>query len=210
MIIRTVKRKWRRGNMKLCIHLMFAFLLVVSYIPVFPALDNLTSKAYAATNMRIEPSEINPEKGEMSNIIFSFNAADDGQEEHETNINLCSPQANGSSPVLAKLIKSGVYKTKNNKGEYIVHNVDWDGKIGGVPLEEGRYAICISPSTYNGVGVFYGQMASFEILGGEAAIAPTELDIKPAASGNASIISGSAATGTTLDLELYYPAEGDR
>jgi RHS repeat-associated protein len=210
MIIRTVKRKWRRGNMKLCIHLMLAFLLVVSYIPLFPALVNLTSKAYAATNMRIEPSEINPEKGEMSNIIFSFNAADDGQEEHVTNINLCSPQANGSSPVLGKLIKSGVYKTKNNKGEYIVHNVDWDGKIGGVPLEEGRYAICISPSTYNGVGVFYGQMASFEILGGEAPIAPTELDIKPAASGNASIISGSAATGTTLDLELYYPAEGDR
>ncbi|WP_245864319.1 DUF6531 domain-containing protein [Paenibacillus donghaensis] len=207
MKFRALKRKRRSGGMKAYFNLMLALLLVITYIPVLPGLDKWTSSAYAATNMRIEPSELNPESGNTVKIIFSFNAADDGQENHKTNISLCIPQQDGSAPLLGDLITSGVYPTKLN-GNYIVHEYDWDGKIGGVPLDEGRYNICISPAEYNGVGVYYGQIASFEILGGDEISPPAALQIKPAASGQ-SVVSGTAEPGTLLEVELYYPSSGE-
>lgn len=206
MKFRTLKRLWRSGRLKARVNLMLALLLVVSYIPVFPGLNKFTSSAYAATNMRIEPSELKPGNGEVV-ISFSFNAADDGQESHETNINLCTPQRDGSAPLLGDLITTGVYPTKKN-GEYIVHEYKWDGTIGGVPLDEGRYNICISPAGYNGVGVYYGQIASFEILGSDEAQPPVALQIKPAASGQ-SVVSGTAEPGTSIEVELYYPSTGE-
>ncbi|WP_379157921.1 RHS repeat-associated core domain-containing protein [Paenibacillus sp. sgz5001063] len=207
MIFRTITRKWRGGSLKARVNLMLALLLVLSYLPVLPGLANLTSSAFAATNMRIEPSELNPESGNKAVISFSFNAADNGQDKHETKINLCTPQKDGSSPILGDLITSGVYDTKLN-GEYIVHKYEWDGKIGGVPLDEGRYNVCISPAEYNGIGVYYGQIASFEILGGDEVAPPAALQIKPAASGQ-SVVSGTAEPGTLLELEIYYPSSGE-
>ncbi|WP_143186398.1 DUF6531 domain-containing protein [Paenibacillus sp. P3E] len=204
MTFRKITRKWRSGSMKTRVNLMLALLLVLSYVPVVPGLTKLTSSAFAATNMRIEPSELSPGPGKSVEISFSFNAADDGQESHKTNINLCTPQKDGSAPLLGDLITSGDYQTKQN-GQYIVHKYQWDGKIGGVPLEEGRYNVCISPAEYNGVGVYYGQIASFEILGGDEVAPPAALQIKPAASGQ-SVVSGTAEPGTLLELELYYPS----
>ncbi|MHA6530785.1 DUF6531 domain-containing protein [Paenibacillus sp. BAC0078] len=207
MKFRASIRKWRRGSMKWQVNLALVLLLVISYIPVIPSLDRFTSSAYAATNMRIEPSELNPESGDKVKISFSFNAADDGQENHDTKINLCIPQKDGSAPLLKELITSGVYPTKAN-GSYIVHQYEWDGKIGGVPLDEGRYNICISPAEYNGVGVYYGQIASFEILGGAETPPPAALQIRPAASGQ-SVISGTAKPGATLEVELYDQSSGE-
>ncbi|MEK4063934.1 MULTISPECIES: DUF3289 family protein [unclassified Paenibacillus] len=204
----ALKRKWRGGSMKARFNLMLALLLVISYIPILPGLDKFISPAYAATNMRIEPSELNPESGKSVKISFSFNAADNGQEYHKTNISLCTPQRDGSSPLLGDLIKSGEYPTKLN-GQYIVHEYEWDGKIGGVPLDEGRYNICISPAEYNGVGVYYGQIASFEILGGDELPPPAALQIKPAAAGQ-SVVSGTAEPGAQLEVELYYPSSGEK
>ncbi|WP_252863231.1 RHS repeat-associated core domain-containing protein [Paenibacillus riograndensis] len=207
MKFRVFKRKWRSGSLKARVNLMLALLLVIAYIPVLPGLTKLTSSAYAATNMRIEPSELSPGPGKSVEISFSFNAADDGQEQHETNINLCTPQKDGSAPLLGDLITSGVYPTKKD-GQYIVHKYVWDGKIGGVPLDEGRYNICISPAEYNGSGVYYGQIASFEILGGDEVQPPAALQIRPAASGQ-SVVSGTAEPGTLLEVELYYPSSGE-
>jgi RHS repeat-associated protein len=207
MKFQTIRRNWRSGGMKARVNLVLVLLLVISYIPVLPGLDKLTSSAFAATNMRIEPSELNPASGKSVEISFSFNAADDGQEKHDTNINLCTPQKNGSAPILGDLIKNGLYETKKD-GAYIVHREQWDGKIGGVPLDEGRYNVCITPAEYNGVGVYYGQIASFEILGRDEVQPPATLQIKPATSGQ-SVVSGTAEPGTTVELELYYPTSGE-
>ncbi|MBY9077096.1 hypothetical protein KIH86_04025 [Paenibacillus sp. HN-1] len=207
MNLRALTRRRRRGGLKANICLMLAVMLLVSYIPVFPGANLFVSPTYAATNMRIEPSEINPEAGETAKIIFSFNAADDGQTEHEVKINLCTPQRDGSAPLLGPLITSGVYQTKSGD-DYLVHEYEWDGKINGVPLEEGRYNVCISPVDYNGVGVYYGQIASFEIVGSDELTPPKALQIKPAASGQ-SIVSGTAKPGETLEVEVYYPSTGE-
>ncbi|WP_025704173.1 DUF6531 domain-containing protein, partial [Paenibacillus graminis] len=207
MKFRALQRKRRSGSLKARLNVMLVLLLVISYFPVLPGLTKLASPAYAATNMRIEPGELSPGPGKSVEISFSFNAADDGQDQHETNISLCTPQKDGSAPILGDLITSGVYPTKQD-GQYIVHKYVWDGTIGGVPLDEGRYNICISPAEYNGTGVYYGQIASFEILGGGEVQPPAALQIRPAASGQ-SEVSGTAEPGTLLEVELYYPSSGE-
>lgn len=173
---------------------------MITGFPLYPGADHwLTPKAEASTNMRIEPSEINVSKGEKASILFSFNAADSGQTEHDTVIMVCTPQPNGGAPVPGAIIKQGSYKTKDGN-QYLVHEVEWDGTINGVQQPEGRYTICVAPASYNGSGVYYGQMASFEIVESERPAVPTALTAAPAASGNVAV-SGIAEAGTVVEVE---------
>jgi RHS repeat-associated protein len=174
--------------------------LLITGLPLYPGAGSwLTPTAEASTNMRIEPSEINISKGEKTSILFSFNAADSGQEEHETIIMACTPQPNGSAPVPGGIIKQGSFKTREGN-QYIVHEVEWDGKIDGRALPEGRYTICVAPASYNGSGVYYGQMASFEIVESERPAVPTAIAAAPAAAGKIAL-SGIAEAGTAVEVE---------
>lgn len=177
-------------------------MLVVTGVPIYPGNnDILTPKAEASTNMRIEPSEINVSKGEKANILFSFNAADGNQEEHDIVIMVCTPQLNGAAPIPGEVITEGTFKTKENN-QYITHKVEWDGTINGEPLAEGRYTICVAPANYTGQGVYYGQMASFEIIESEWLDAPEAVSVKPATAAGRVTVSGTAPVGTTVKLEL--------
>ncbi|WP_157373533.1 hypothetical protein [Thermobacillus composti] len=93
----------------------------------------------------------------------------------------------------------------------IEHTERWDGKINGVPLPEERYTICASPAEYDGTGVYYGQMASFEIVGSRQPKAPGALTVEPAASGMVKV-SGNAEPNTTvrLDRSRKFPPRRSR
>lgn len=202
--IKNLFHLWRSIRMRpLLISLLVAILLSTS-IPWVPGMDVPT--ASASTNMRISPSEINTDLGEKTVISFSFSAADDGQAEHEVNIHLVTPGKNGGSPQLGQRIASGKYRTKNAQGEYIVHEVEWDGTIGGVALHEGKYHIAVSPGDYNGSGVYYGQIGSFEIVNSTQPKAPASIAIEAGASGSA-VVKGTAEIGSTVTLEVR-DAEG--
>jgi len=183
-----------------------ALIVFLSGVPLVPGTDSSGGKAHASMNLRIVPSEISTDRGETADIIFSFNASEFGEDEREIVISLCTAPAGGGVPELGDVIKTGVYKTKEN-GVYIEHTERWDGKINGVPLPEGRYTICVSPAEYDGTGVYYGQMASFEIVGSRQPKAPGALTIEPAASGMVKV-SGSAEPNTTVRLEVREGTEG--
>ena len=199
---RAVRRK-RKASINRIVSLTLVFLLLVTSVPLFPGVDLFTSTALASTNVRVVPSEINTDKGETTDIRFSFNAADSGQASHPTNINVCTPQPNGAAPQLLGLIASGDYATKVN-GIYVEHVEKWDGTIGGVALPEGRYNICVSPATYNGVGVYYGQIGSFEIKNSVQPKAPSTMTVAPGSSANRTLVKGTSELGTTIDLEIRY------
>ncbi len=177
---------------------MLVLAMLVTSVPFVPGMG--TPKANASTNLRISPSEINTDLGEKTVISFSFSAADNGQAEHDVNINLCTPGINGGPPRLGQLIKSGKYRTKNAQGEYIVHEVEWDGKISGVPLPEGKYYIAVTPDDYKG-GVYYGQIGSFEIVNSTQPKPPASLVVEAGASGTA-VVKGTSEAGSTVSLEL--------
>ncbi|GAA0136291.1 hypothetical protein YSY43_31320 [Paenibacillus sp. YSY-4.3] len=182
---------------------LLVMVLLVTSMPVFPGME--ARKAQASTNLRIEPSEINIDKGEKTVISFSFSAADNGQTQHATKINLSTPSIIGGPPVLGELIASGVYPTKNAQGEYIVHEVEWDGKIGGVPLPEGRYYIAVSPADYDGRGVYYGQIGSFEIINSTQPKPPASITVEAGPSGSTTV-KGTSETGSTVSVELRNPS----
>ena len=174
--------------------------VLFSGIPIYPPLDSvMNNKAYASTNMRIEPSELSVEGNETTSIRFSFNAADNGEEEHDTVIMVCTPQSDGGSPIPGSIIKREIYPTKAGN-QYIIHEVIWDGTINGQKLPEGRYTICISPADYTGNSVYYGQMASFEMVGTELLKSPTSLQAAASSNGR-TVISGTAAAGAVIELE---------
>jgi len=189
----------RRSMLRVAVSCLLVLVLFFSSIPLYPSLK--VEKANASTNLRIEPSEINNELGEKTTISFSFNAADSGQEEHDIKINLCIPGTNGGPPQLQELIASGTFKTKNAQGEYIVHEVEWDGTINGVPLPEGRYYIAVSPASYNGIGVYYGQIGSFEIINSQQPSPPASIEVKAGGSGQAQV-SGISVTDSTVEVEV--------
>ncbi|WP_159065800.1 RHS repeat-associated core domain-containing protein [Gorillibacterium timonense] len=200
--LKDYARKKKRAAV--CAFLAFVVIFTTTWSLPVGLWPSFTEKAYASTNMRIEPSEINTDKQEKAKIIFSFNADDNGQAKHEVKINLCTPNPNGGPPALKELIASGTYDTKDSNGHYLVHEVEWDGKINGVPLKEGKYTIAVSPMDYNGIGVYYGQMASFEIRNSVQPAPPQSLNAKAAASGDGTMISGTAEAGSTVSLEVFY------
>ncbi|MGV2795139.1 hypothetical protein GNF78_18230, partial [Clostridium perfringens] len=82
-----------------------------------------------------------------------------------------------------------------------MHEVEWDGKIGGVPLPAGKYYIAVSPADYNGIGVYYGQIGSFEIVNGTRSKPPASIMLVAGASGS-SVVKGTAEAGATVSLEM--------
>ncbi|WP_068786955.1 RHS repeat-associated core domain-containing protein [Paenibacillus phocaensis] len=198
-VMKNLFQSWRAVRPKAVLLSMLVLVMLVTSVPWVPGLNIPT--ASASTNLRISPSEINTDLGEKTVISFSFSAADSGKAEHEVNINLCTPGINGGPPKLGQLIASGKYRTKNAQGEYIVHEVEWDGKIGGVPLPEGKYYIAVSPADYNGIGVYYGQIGSFEIVNGTRPKPPASIMLEAGASGS-TVVKGTAEAGSTVSLEM--------
>ncbi|WP_249043463.1 polymorphic toxin-type HINT domain-containing protein [Paenibacillus faecis] len=198
-VVKNLFQSWRAVRSKAVLMSMLVLVLLVTSVPWVPGMNIPT--ASASTNLRISPSEINTDLGEKTVISFSFSAADSGKAEHEVNINLCTPGTNGGPPKLGQLIASGKYRTKNAQGEYIVHEVEWDGKIGGVPLPEGKYYIAVSPADYNGIGVYYGQIGSFEIVNGTRPKPPASIMLEAGASGS-TVVKGTAEAGATVSLEM--------
>lgn len=197
--MKSLFHKLRSVRPKAVLISMLVLVLLVTSVPFVPGMNIQT--ASASTNLRISPSEINTDLGEKTVISFSFSAADNGQAEHEVKINLCTPGTNGGPPQLGQLIASGKYRTKNAQGEYIVHEVEWDGKIGGVPLPEGKYYIAVSPADYNGIGVYYGQIGSFEIVNGTQPKPPASIVLEAGASGT-TVVKGTSEAGSTVSLEV--------
>ncbi|GIO39643.1 hypothetical protein J41TS12_45040 [Paenibacillus antibioticophila] len=198
-MIESLFLKRRRFKSRSVLAGILVLIMLVTSIPFVPGMKIQTAEA--STNLRISPSEINTDLGEKTVISFSFNAADNGLAEHEVKIQLCTPGVNGGAPQLGQLIASGKYPTKNAQGEYIVHEVEWDGKINGVPLPEGKYYIAVSPADYNGIGVYYGQIGSFEIVNSTQPKPPVLSSIESGATG-AITVKGTSEAGTTVSLEV--------
>jgi len=206
MFFPRFRRRSGGNRTKAVLSTFIALIVFVTSVPFVPGADFLAGKAHASMNMRIVPSEISTDNGETADIIFSFNASEFGQNEREIKISLCTVKPGGSTPQLGETIKTGVYKATEN-GVYIEHTEKWDGKIGGVPLPEGRYNICVTPAEYTGTGVYYGQMASFEIINSKQPKAPSALTVKPGSSGTV-VVSGQAEPNTNVLLEVREGAAG--
>ncbi|MDF2935644.1 MAG: hypothetical protein K0Q90_1017, partial [Paenibacillaceae bacterium] len=198
-------RKRRRSAKKpaqSAILLLLTLVLAITGIPFMPGPAGQATTAYADTSMRIEPNRINPAKGETARVLFSFNDAEAGDTSHETVISTCQVNPEGGFPILKDTLTVQDYDVYDGNGNIKENEYVWDGTIGGQPVADGRYLLCVSPQGFQNGGTFYGYMASVDVQRTEQPAAPKSLKLENSASGGA-VVRGIAEPGAAVTVQIW-------
>ncbi|MDF2927072.1 MAG: hypothetical protein K0R57_5986 [Paenibacillaceae bacterium] len=198
-------RSFIRKKGKAAVCLWLALLLLATGVPFAPGPIGLPTKAHADTSLRMEPNRINLAENEKTSVIFSFNAADDGDTSHPTRISLCEVNPVGGFPIEKALLHEEDYPVKDGNGNYIEHRFEWDGTVNGV-AQEGRQLVCVNPGGFDHGGTFYGYMASVDVYLSEQPQPPTSLKLENSSSGGGVLVRGIAEPGTDVTVEVWNPA----
>ena len=198
-------RKRRRSAKKpaqSAILLLLTLVLAITGLPFMPGPAGQTTTAYADTSMRIEPNRINPVKGETARVLFSFNDAEAGDTSHETVISTCQVNPEGGFPILKDTLTVQDYDVYDGNGNIKENEYVWDGTIGGQPVADGRYLLCVSPQGFQNGGTFYGYMASVDVQRTEQPAPPKSLKLERSASGG-TVVRGIAEAGAAVTVQIW-------